>query len=92
MFADDFTLWNTGYCIPSLASNLSILINNNIVPWTLFYNMSLSIPKCRFFFFTQSYHDPKPNIMIDGTPLSYGSTKAHTHLNILGCTLIVTLP
>jgi Reverse transcriptase (RNA-dependent DNA polymerase) len=40
MFADDFTLWDTGYCTPSLASNLSILINDNIVPWTLSYNMT----------------------------------------------------
>jgi hypothetical protein len=84
MFADDFTLWNTGYSIPTLASNLSILINNDIVPWTLSYNMSLSIAKCHSFLFTQYYRDPKPSITIAGTPLSYGSTPTHNYLNLLG--------
>ena len=55
MYADDFTLWNTGYSIPSLASNLSILINKYIVPWLNAYNMKLSTWKCHSFLFTQ-YH------------------------------------
>jgi hypothetical protein len=58
MFTDDFTLWNTDHDIPSLASSLSILINDKILPWTLSYNMALSILKCHSFLFTQNYRDP----------------------------------
>ena len=59
MYADDFSLWNTGYSIPSLATNLSILINKHIVPWLETYNMKLSIWKCHSFLFTLYHRDPK---------------------------------
>ena len=58
MYADDFSLWNTGYSIPSLATNLSILINKHIVPWLETYNMKLSIWKCHSFLFTLYHRDP----------------------------------
>ena len=84
MFADDFTLWKTGYCVSSLASDLSILINEKIVPWTHSYNMALSTTKCHSFLFTQNYRDPKPIIELEGILLSYGSTNEHNCLKILG--------
>jgi hypothetical protein len=32
----------------------------------------------------QNYRDPNPDIVINGIPLSYGSTTEHTHINLLG--------
>ena len=84
MYADDFSLWNTGYSIPSLASNLSILINKHIVPWLDAYNMKLSIWKCHSFLFTLYHHDPKPCIVINDIQLSHGSTPQHNSLKLLG--------
>ena len=84
MYADDFTLWTTGYSIPSLASNLSILTNKHIVPWLDTYNMKLSIWKCHSFLFTLYHRDPKPCIVINDTQLSYGSTPQHNSLKLLG--------
>jgi hypothetical protein len=84
MYADDFTLWSTGYSIPHLATNLSILINSHIVPWTKAYNMELSILKCHTFLFTLFHRDPIPTISINDTPLSHGSTPQHNSLKLLG--------
>ena len=91
MYANDFTLWNTGYSIPSLASNLSILTNKHIVPWLDAYNMKLSTWKCHSFLFTQYHHDPKPYIVINDTELSHGSsTPQHNSFTLLGVHLVDT--
>jgi len=87
MFADDLTIWKTGSSVDKIADDLTTFINNTLDPWTLSHNMILKQVKCHSFLFSQSCHDPKPQILLHGEILSYGSDKQHKSLRLLGVLL-----
>jgi len=87
VFADDCFTWKTGSDISKIATDLSKFLSNSIDPWMITHNMILILHKCHSYLFSQWYRDPKPVILLHGTPLSYGSTSEHTYLKILGVCL-----
>jgi hypothetical protein len=87
MFADDLTIWKTGNNIPQMSNDVSDFINNTVDPWAVSHNMIQKESKCHSFLFSQWCRDSKPSIMLHGLQLSYGLTKEHSYLHLLGICL-----
>ena len=84
LYADDFTIWTSGYHIQHTADILTTFINDTVLPWAQQYNMLLNPGKCHSFLFSNYHHNPCLSITISGTTITHGSKEDPSKLCILG--------
>ena len=84
LYANDFTIWTSGYHIQHTADILTTFINDTVLPWAQQYNMLLNPGKCHSFLFSNYHCNPRPPITISGTMITHGSKEDPSKIHILG--------